>query len=53
MTIDTQTRIENLDAQIRPLLQYEADLVEIYEHEGHLVVVLRTRDDDELHLRLV
>lgn len=43
-------RIYNL---IRPLLQYEADLVDVFHDDSGINVVLRTRDDDEIMLQVL
>lgn len=38
---------------IRPMLEYEADLVDVFRDASGINVVLRTRDDDEIMLRVV
>lgn len=47
---DETTRIADA---IRPLLQYEADLVDVFRDDSGIHVVLRTNDDDEIMLRVV
>lgn len=51
-TYDDETaRVANA---IRPLLQYEADLVDCFrDDEGSLMIVLRGRNDDEMMFKLV
>lgn len=50
--INIDPEILELDNQIRPLLRYEADLVDIFRDDSGINVVLRTRDDDEIILKL-